>query len=105
MKTVRESPEKNARRRKIKKMTGHEYSTLSCSACKRVFTDREIDNDEVVYSVGRLGSIALCHRCFKELYSGGVNDMLTLELILLGVLAAFVVIAAIYVTVTERSET
>lgn len=68
------TPEELARRRKIKRMTGYESDTLRCSVCKKLFTNREIDTEKVIYSIGRTGCIAVCKTCFKKLYSGGGNS-------------------------------
>ena len=64
------SPEQKERRRKIKKMTGSESDYAACSACNEYFTNWEIDNDEVIYSVGKTGTVRFHKKCFKELYGG-----------------------------------
>lgn len=64
------SPEQRERRRKIKRMTGRESDYASCSACNKYFTNREIDNDEVIYSAGKTGTVRFHKKCFKELYGG-----------------------------------
>ena len=66
-----ELDKQRARRRKIKKMTGYESNRCFCSVCHKLFTDREIDRDEIIYAVGKLGSVQMHKRCFKKLYSGG----------------------------------
>lgn len=65
------SSEQKTREKKIKKMTGYETDRCCCSICKKQFTDREIDNDEIIYSIGKLGSIMMHIECFKKEYFGG----------------------------------
>lgn len=73
------SPEEKARRRKIKRMTGFESSTVLCSYCHKPLTDREIDNDDLIYSVGRIGHVVYHKCCFRELFAGGVILYLILK--------------------------
>lgn len=70
------SPERKARRRKIKKMTGHESDYVSCTGCHREFSNYEIDNDEVIAVIGRCGGVTYCKECFrKEFLRGALPAM------------------------------
>ena len=70
------STEQKARRRKIKRITGFESDTLICSCCHKPLTDREVDMDDFIYSVGRIGYIVYHKSCFKAVFAGGGNPSL-----------------------------
>lgn len=62
--------EQKAREKKIKRMTGYEADTCFCTLCKKQFTDREVDNDEVLVSIGRFGRMLMHDACYRKEYFG-----------------------------------
>ena len=69
--SIAPDPVKTARRKIIKKMTGHERDTMSCTGCGRQFADREIDSERIIFSVSKTSSVAFCPKCFKQNYTVG----------------------------------
>lgn len=65
------SPEQKKREAKIKRLTGYETDYCCCSICKKQFTDREIDNDEILYSIGKIGRMLMHPDCYKKEFFGG----------------------------------
>ncbi len=64
------SPEQKARERKIKRMTGYETDRCFCTICKKPFTDREVDNDKILVSIGRFGRMLMHEECYRKEFFG-----------------------------------
>lgn len=50
---------------------GESLTPAKCCICGHVFTDEEILNEDLVFSVGKGHAIQFCKACFKEQYLGG----------------------------------
>ena len=59
---------KRARRR-----IGEGLTPAKCAVCGHVFTDREIMDEDLVYSVSHLNAVQYCKDCFRKSFLGGVE--------------------------------
>lgn len=62
------SPEQIKREKKIKRLTGYETDHCRCTICGKEFTDREIDNDESLFSIGRISRMVMHEECYRKEY-------------------------------------
>lgn len=70
VKRIVKSPEQIKREKKIKRLTGYETDRCFCSICKKQFTDREVDNDNILFTIGRYGRLLMHESCYRKEFLG-----------------------------------